>query len=166
MPTVTLSVQDEGGATLLAFGGGTLYLPQRRLHTWVYLGSESAMRQAVIDTGAPACVLPYRVWSRLDTRGDITWATDSPALFLTRAVAYTTVFGGRYPYRIGHVRLRFAYGSLAPREVLAICTDDPSVVTPPLLPLIVGLADVLHGRSLLLQVSTDGQQWTATLSEP
>jgi len=51
--------------------------------------------------------------------------------------------------------------------VLVICTDDPAVAPPHLsLPPIIGLADVLNGRSLLLQVSADGQQWTATLSEP
>jgi hypothetical protein len=167
VPSVALSAQDTGGATLLALAGGTVYLPQHRLRTWVYLGGEGAMRQAVVDTGAPACILPQRVWSRLAVRGDITWATDSPAFFPTGAIAHTTVSGGQYPYRLGRVRLRFAYGSLAPRDVLVICTDDPAVAPPHLsLPPIIGLADVLNGRSLLLQVSADGQQWTATLSEP
>ena len=148
MPSVALDVQDDGGATLLALGGGTIYLPQRRLHTWVYLGGEYAMRQAVIDTGAPACILPQRVWSRLDSRGDIVWETGSPARFPAGTIAHTTVFGGRYPYRIGRVRLRFAYGPLAPRDVTVICTDDPRTALPHLqLPLLLGLADVIHGRT-------------------
>ena len=126
------------------------------------------MRQAVVDTGAPACVLPQRIWTRLDVRGEIAWETGAPARFAgSGTVARTTVFGGSYRYRLGRVRLAFSYGQLTPREVLVICTDDPPVVPPQLpLPLIVGLADVMNGRSLLLQVSDDGQRWSAVLSEP
>ena len=68
-------------------------------------------------------------------------------------------------YRLGRVRLEFCDGQLAPREVLAICTDDPLVVKNPL-PLLIGLADVMHGRTLLIDASADGQRWAATLSEP
>src|SRR3954447_20116660 len=71
MPHVALSAPDVGGVTFLASGGGTVYLPKRRLLAWVYLGSEPFMRQAVLDTGAPACTLPRRVWNALDTRGEV-----------------------------------------------------------------------------------------------
>ena len=81
-----------------------------------------------------------------------------------------TVFGGRYPFRLGRVRLELVdlgTGQLAPRDVTAICTDDPQTAPPHLqLPLIVGLADVMHGRTLQLEASADGRRWTATLSEP
>ncbi len=124
------------------------------------------MREAVIDTGAPACILPRRVWTALDARGDIAWLTEFPAHFAGSGnVAHTIVFGGQYRYRLGRVRLESCDGQLAPREVLAICTDDPLVVKNPL-PLLIGLANVMHGRTLLIEASDDGQRWSATLSEP
>ena len=130
------------------------------------------MRGAVIDTGAPGCILPQRVWATLDARGDVEWVTDFPArLAEEEKITFATVFGGSYQYRLGRVRLEFCDGQLAPREVLAICTDDPPVdpqASPPqpIFPLILGLADVMHGRTLLIEASADGQRWAATLSEP
>ncbi len=51
-----------------------------------------------------------------------------------------------------------------------ICTEDDPVATsdPPHLDrlLLIGLADVMHGRTLQLDASVDGQQWAATLTEP
>jgi hypothetical protein len=127
------------------------------------------MRQAVVDTGAPACILPSRIWNRLDSRGDITWISGAPMTVPVGGLPHITVFGGQYPFRLGRVRLELVdlVGRLAPRDVLVICTDDQQSVAPNLqLPLVVGLADVMNGRSLLLQVSADGQRWTAVLSEP
>ena len=104
----------------------------------------------------------------MDANGDIAWVTDFPSRYArSKKPAYHTVSNSRHQFRLGRVRLHFAYGQLAPREVLAICTDDRPVdpdADP--LPVLIGLADVMNGRSLLLQVSADGQQWAATLSEP
>lgn len=163
MPNFPLTVSDDGGAELAA-ASGTVYLPQYRLHAWVNFGTDPVMQWAVIDTGAPACTLPSRLWRRLDARGDITWVTGSPARFARSGrVAVTVVSGGSFTYRLGRVRLVFSYGALAPREVLAICTDDPPPVRVPLL---IGLADVMHGRTLTVEASADGRMWSATLGEP
>lgn len=115
-------------------------------------------------TGAPACVLPSRFWGPLAARGDITWVTGAPARFAASGrAAATAVAGSSFPYRLGRVRPAFSYSQLAPRAVLALCIDDPAHIRVPLL---VGLADVMHGRALHLDASPDGQHWTATLSEP
>lgn len=168
MPTFHLTVDDSGGAELLATAGGNIYLPQYRSAAWVNLGRDPVMQWAIIDTGAPACILPSRLWTPLAAHGDIAWLTDSPARFAgSGRVASTTMAGGSYTYRLGRVRLAFSYGNLAPREVLAICTDDPPTAPAHLrLPLVIGLADVMHGRTLRLEASADGQRWAATLSEP
>jgi hypothetical protein len=125
------------------------------------------MRQAVIDTGAPASILPSRVWSDLDRRGDISWISSANPV---GGPPHITVFGGRYPFRLGRIRLEIVNvgtGQLAPRDMTAICTDDPQIAPPHLqLPLILGLADVMHGRTLTVEASADGQQWMASLSEP
>lgn len=101
-----MTASDDGGAELATAAGGTVYLPQYRLHAWVNFGTDPVMQWAVIDTGAPACTLPARLWQRLDARGDITWVTGSPARFARSGrVATTTVAGGSFPYRLGRVRL-------------------------------------------------------------
>lgn len=168
MSTSHLTVDDTGGAELLASAGGTVYIPQYRLGAWVNLGSDPVMQWAIIDTGAPACVLPHRFWTPLAARGDITWVTGFPARFAASGrVAETTLAGSRYRYRLGRVRLVFSYGMLAPRDVVVLCTDDPPAALPNLRPpLLVGLADVMHGRTLQLEASADGRQWAATLTEP
>jgi hypothetical protein len=175
MPHVTIRSPDIGGVTLLTPTGGTVYLPQRRLLAWVYLGSEAQMRPAIVDTGAPACILPQRIWTALDDRGEIAWLTDTSAQLAkgknAGEPAHTIVAGGRHQYRLGRVRpslTDLGDGRLAPcDEVLALCTDDP--IVPPeedSLPLIIGLAEVLNGRSLLLQVSESGERWSALMNEP
>lgn len=166
MPRVSLNVRRDADVTIPA-PSGTVYLPQRRIYAWARFGSEYWMRQAVIDTGAPACILPWRVWTELDRLGDIAWiGSANPVGGLPRI----TVFGGSYPFRLGRVRLELVdlgTGQLAPRDVTVICTDDPQTAPPHLqLPLILGLADVMHGRTLQLEASADGRRWTATLSEP
>jgi hypothetical protein len=169
VPNVSLSVLANTGVTVLA-AGGTVHLPQRQICAWAYFGTERWMRQAVIDTGAPASILPFRIWDGLNQRGDIAWIGAAPPAVPAGGAPHVTVFGGRYPFWLGRVRLELVDsggGGLPARDVLAICTDDPQTVAPPLrLPLVVGLADVMNGRSLLLRVSADGQQWTAVLSEP
>jgi hypothetical protein len=125
------------------------------------------MRQVVIDTGAPASILPSRVWSDLDKRGDIMWVSGVNPIGGPPRI---TVFGGSYPFRLGRIRLEIVNagaGQLAARDVAVICTDDPQTAPPHFqLPLLLGLADVMHGRTLTVEASADGQQWMATLSEP
>jgi hypothetical protein len=170
MPHAPISCPDFGGVTLAALGDGTVYLPKRRLCAWVYLGSETAMRRAVIDTGAPACTLPQKVWRALGDK-KIDWLTESPARLAEGPrkgePAYNTIAGGRYTYRLGHVRLRFDSSPLEVRDLLAICLDDPP--RPPdqePIPILLGLAGLLHGRSLLLQASVGGDRWVGVVSEP
>jgi hypothetical protein len=128
------------------------------------------MRQAVIDTGAPACILPFRIWTALNTRGDIAWISGAPPSIPVGGLPHITVFGGHYSFWLGRVRLEpveLGSGRLAPREILTICTNDPVSAPAHLrLPLVLGLADVMNGRTLLVEASADGQQWTASLSEP
>lgn len=162
MPRIELTVQDRGGVTA-PLAGGPVYLPNREIRVWGYFGTEPVMRAAVLDTGAPACTLPARVWTALDRRHDITWLGPRVSGHSIK------VFGGSYPFRLGRVRLQLVdlASELAPRDVIAICTDDPQATASHLqLPLLVGLADVLHGRSLLVEASADGRTWTAALTEP
>ena len=83
-----------------------------------------------------------------------------------------TVLGGSYPFRLGRVRLEMVDlgdGHIPPREVMAICTEDLPPVSSASqisLPLIVGLGEVLNGRSLLLQVSEDGLRWLGMMNQP
>ncbi|MDY3556783.1 hypothetical protein R5W24_005956 [Gemmata sp. JC717] len=161
MPTVTISVEDVGGIGMPA-GGGTFYLPKRELRVWGYFGTELRMRRAVFDTGAPACVPPHRVWSRLALRGDITWISSGAT------GPFIRVFGGSYPFRLGRVRLKLIdlSNELTPSDVTAICTDDPQTAPAHLqLPILIGLADVMRGRVLRVEAAADGQVWSATLGE-
>jgi hypothetical protein len=174
VPQIRLRVQDEGGRTLPASGGRTAYLPQYRLRAWVRVGSELLPRHAIIDTGAPAGIFSYQVWSTFQTRGDITWVAHPPTETDRTALPRIDVHGGNYPFRLGRIRLELAdldKGRLTSRDAMVICTEDVPLTpsgSPPQLPrlLILGLVDVMNGRSLLLQASADGRQWTAVLSEP
>jgi hypothetical protein len=166
VPHVSLIVQHYADIAVPT-PSGPIYLPQRRICAFAYFGGERVMRQAVVDTGAPASILPWRLWSRLDARGDIAWISSTPP---AGGLPRITVFGGSYPFRLGRIRLEIVNvgaGQLAPRDGAVICTDDPQITPPHLqLPLILGLADVMHGRTLTVEASADGQQWTAGLSEP
>lgn len=163
---------DFSETVVLIDGGGVIRLPKRQIRAWAYFGSEPAIRQAVVDTGCPVCTLPKRVWEKLNDRGDITWLADPPAAVPATALTRTTILlGGRYPYRLGRVRLRIVDlgdGQLAPREVPVLCTEDDAARRPDSerVPLIVGLADALNGRALLLQVSEGGARWAAVITEP
>ena len=174
MSQVHLDVHDVGGKTLATPSGGTFYLRQPRVLAWVRFGREYAMRQVVVDTGAPACILSKQVWADYHARGEIAWVAHPPQAGDRDRLPRTNVHSGFYPYRLGRIRLELmdlGTGQLAPRDVLVICTEDVPLnpnSEPPELPrlLLIGLADVMHGRALLIEASADGQQWTATLSEP
>jgi hypothetical protein len=152
-----------------AAGGGAIRLPRRQIRAWAHFGTERVMRQAVVDTGCPICTLPKRIWEKLDRRGDVAWVADPPATVSAGGITHTTaLLGGRYPYRLGRIRLRIVDlgdGELAPRDVLTLCTEDPAVPPQDPLPLIIGLAEVMNGRSLLLQVSESGERWLALMTE-
>jgi hypothetical protein len=128
----------------------------------------------VIDTGAPACIFSKRVWHPFHLSGDVVWVTHAPADGDRDTLPRVDVHGGNYPFRLGRIRLQMVdlnNGQLTPRDVFVICTEDQPIQPdnePPELPrlLLVGLVEVLSGRTLLIQASADGQQWTATLSEP
>lgn len=151
-----------------------MYLPQHRLRIWVRLGRAYAARQAIVDTGAPACIFSKQVWDAFHARNDIVWVAHPPTDTDRTALPRVDVHGGNYPFRLGRIRLEpvnLTEGQLAPRDVLVICTEDEPVEPendPPELPrlLLVGLVEVMNGRSLQLQISADGLQRTALLSEP
>jgi hypothetical protein len=171
MPHATLTVQDEGGITVPAQSGGSVYLAKRRVRAWVRVGNEYSVRPAIIDTGAPACILPSRIWTSPPVQSAITWVAGAPDVVPAENLPRIPLLAERHPFRIGRVRLELVDlgdGSLTAREVLAICTEDvppPSNTNRELLPLIVGLGEGLNGRSLLLQVSEDGRHWSAMLHE-
>jgi len=125
------------------------------------------MRQAIVDTGCPVCTLPKRVWNKFNDRGDISWLAAPPATVSAAELTHTTVLlGGRYPYRVGRVRLRIVDmgdGQLSAIKVLALCTEDAETSE---VPLILGLAEILNGRSLLIQASESGERWAAVINEP
>lgn len=174
MPQIALKISDVGGRTLPASAGGTAYLPQHRLRSWVRLGGELLPREAVVDTGAPACIFSKRVWEKFHSRGAIVWVAHPPTEAGRATLPRVDVHGGNYPFRLGRIRLQLVdldKNQLAPRDVLVICTEDVPIGPgngPPELPrlVLVGLADVMHGRTLRVEASADGQRWAATLSEP
>ncbi len=174
MPTIHLTAGAAGGAELLATAGAYVHLPEFRLYVWVYLGGIGTMERAVFDTGASTCILPSRFWLPLHRRGAITWLTGDPAHFAgSGQAADIAVQGDRYPFRLGRVALELlgVGGSskmekLSSQDVLVICTYDlPSEPPAEQLPLVIGLADVVHGRTLQLEASSDGSRWAATLTE-
>src|SRR5436309_6700354 len=99
-------------------------------------------------------ILARRVWSEFHSRGDIAWVAHPPGTTEIGGLPRTTVLGTQYPFRLGRVRLElvdFGDGRLAAREVLVICTEDVPPIRPLPLPLVIGLAEVMNGRSLLVQ---------------
>lgn len=141
------------------------------MRDWVLIGNEPFTRQAVLDTGAPACVVPKRIWANLDVAGEVAWEAGAPADVPLAALPSITVLGGRHRFRLGRVRLELidlTGGRLAPRAVRAICTEDAVAVEPggpPQVPLLVELGDALRGRVLLVQTSEDGARTSATIQE-
>lgn len=172
MPAIRLYPQDDGGSTITGPPGAGEYLRQWRLRVWVRLGNEFQVRQAVLDTGAPACILSQQVWAPLHQRGQIEWVCNAPGLVAREQLPRLAVVRGRYPYRLGWLRLQpvdLGTGELSARPVVAICTEDGRTVPgdPESLPrlLVLGMAEVLNGRTLQLSVSADGKSWAGSLSE-
>lgn len=147
--------------------GPPLRLRTRQICAWVYFGSDEKLRQVVVDTGSPVCTLPKRFWEKLDDREDIIWVANPPATVPTDQLTNTTtLLGGQYRFRVGRVRVRVADmgdGQLAAREVLAFCIEDGGSRD---LPILLGLAEVLDGRALLLQVSDGGGRCAGVINEP
>lgn len=173
MPEIRLYPQDDGGSTITGPPGAGVYLPQWRLRVWVRLGSEFQVRQAVLDTGAPACILSQQVWAPLHRRGQIEWVCNAPELVPREQLPRLAVVHGRYPYRLGRLRLQpvdLGTGELSARPAVAICTEDertaPSDPEPLPRLLVPGMGEVLNGRTLQLSVSPDGKRWGGSLSEP
>jgi hypothetical protein len=170
VPTVRLTVQADSELAVPG-PGGPVVLAEPRVRVWALIGNEPFTRQAVFDTGAPACVLPKRIWAQLDVAGEVMWEAGAPADVPLAALPTITVLGGRHRFRLGRVRLELidlSGGRLAPLAVRAICTEDAGVVAPggsPQVPLLVGLGDALRGRVLLVQTSEDGARTSATIQE-
>jgi hypothetical protein len=172
MPQVRLTPQDDGGVHLDDGRSPAVYLPQLRLRLWVKVGTEYRIRQAVLDTGAPAAVFSRAVWEPLAARGEIEWVCHAPGGDDRPLLPRTAVLRGRYPFRLGRVTIQpvdLNAGELRPAPLLVQCTeDDPrAAADPEPLPrlLILGMSGFLNGRSLAVAASPDGATWTATLSE-
>lgn len=169
MSEIRLYPQDDGGLTIPNASGPSVYLPQFRLRAWVRLAGEYAQRQAVVDTGAPACILTKPIWLPLHQRGRITWLGDSPDV-PGKGLPEVLILQGRYPFRLGRITVELVdldKGRLAPVSALVQCIEDhtdPAATPLPRL-LILGLADLLLGRTLTLTASTDGRSWTGAISE-
>ena len=147
--------------------GPPLRLRTRQIHAWVQFGRDNTLHQTVVDTGSPVCTLPRRFWDKLDDRDDMIWVANPPATVpADQLTNTTTLLGGQYRFRVGRVRVRIndmGDGQLAAREVLAFCLEDGGSGE---VPLILGLAEILNGRALLLQVSDGGARWAGVINEP
>jgi hypothetical protein len=169
MPIIPLTPQDDGWVTIANSSGSPVYLPQRRIRGWVRLATQVAAQQAIIDTGAPACFLSKSIWSRLHAQNQVTWVSHSPGLTSVGSLPNTNFLGRRTPYRPGRVvfkpvDIHCRGRELSPRAVLTICLEDEP--NPVQHRIIIGLVEVLDGRTLQIQVSEDGQRWVALMAEP
>jgi hypothetical protein len=172
MPRVTLSPQDDGGITIANPSGGMIYLPQHRLRVWVRVGGEYACRQAVLDTGTPACILSKKVWQELENAKRIEWICHPPSADGQHPLPTTTILGGRYPFRLGRIALQlldFLGGELPEVTVRMLCLEDAPGQPPDQQTLsgwlLLGLEGVLNGRTLTVSASADGSAWAASLAE-
>jgi hypothetical protein len=172
MPQVRLLPQGDGGLRLNDGRAPEVYLPSYRLRMWVLLGTDPFPHQAVVDTGAPAAIFPYSVWSKLADRGDITWVRHPPGTTARRNLPRTILLGGSYPFRLGRVVVKpvdFAGGELRPTPVPVQCLEDtlesPADPKPLTGFLVLGLNGRLHGRTLTVSASADGAAWAAALAE-
>lgn len=150
--------------------GGSADLPTRRIRGWVRLGRAVALRQAVFDTGAPVSMLSRAVWTELHARQLIDWASHPPGRGPLEPLPTMKVMGRVLPYRVGRIAVHLvdldARGrELSGKPTTVLCTeDDPP--TPGPYRIVIGLAGALNGRSLLIQVSEDGERWVASVAEP
>lgn len=172
MPAVRLLPQDEGGLRLNDGRGGAVYLPAYRLRMWVTLGTDHAVRQAVVDTGAPAAVFPNYVWSGLARRGDIEWVAHPPDTSPRRDLPRVVILGGRYPFRLGRglvTPVEITGAVLGPTPVFVQCLEDtretPADPEPITRLFVLGLGGLLHGRTLTVSAAADGGAWAAALAE-
>ena len=150
MPTVHLTFQADSERAVPGTSGPVV-LAEPRVRVWVQFGTEPFTRQAVLDTGAPACIVPKRIWAALDVAGEVVWEAGAPATAPLAALPTITVLGGQHRFRLGRVRLELidlGGGRLTPRAVRAICTEDAAAVAPggpPQVPLLVGWATHFAG---------------------
>ncbi len=172
MPQIQLYPQDDGGPTLATASGTGIYLPLYRLRVWARLGGEFAQRQAILDTGAPLCILSKQVWAPLHDRGSIEWLCHPPGPDAGESLPRIAVLHGIYPFRLGRLPVQLVdlgTGLLPPTTAMVQCTEDERPDAPGARPLphllILGMAGLLNGRKLTLTASRDGPVWSGTLSE-
>lgn len=168
MPEIRLYPQDDGGLTIPSATGNAIYLPQFRLRAWVRIGGEYALRQAILDTGAPASIFTKHIWLPLHQSGRIEWLGEPPNPADHTVLPKVILLRGQYPFRLGRVTVELAdldSGSLRPVRILVQCVEDQPEREPLPRLLILGVADLLHGRTLTLRASADGAAWRGTISE-
>lgn len=168
MPVVSLFPQDEGPLAFAKPDGSQLLVPKHRLRPWVKLGSDYQSRQAVFDTGAPCTLLSKRAWVKLAARGEVNWVLHAPNETADRDLPKTELLGAPRQYRIGRVRVSLVDGN---RDcdlgfVLALCLTTDSVAGAVSASVILGMCEVLNGRTVLVQASPDGAKWSAALMQP
>jgi hypothetical protein len=168
VPIVELVAQNDAEIEIAIPGASPLALPVRRLRAWVYLADEPFMRQAVIDTGAPYCIFTRRLWTDFHKRGQVDWVAHSPATTtLLTDLPKTYILNGEHRFRVGRIRIRLTETNpnspvIDIGSVLALCLEDDEldrIRTG----LILGLAGILNGCTLVLQASGTGDRWSAIL---
>ena len=167
MPIVKLVAQNDAEVEIAIPNAPPLVLPIRRLRAWLYLGEEILIRQAVIDTGAPYCILTKRLWMDLHKSGQVDWVACSPATTPLASLPKAHILGSEHRFRVGRVRIRLTETTPASPvidlgPVLAQCLEDDDLDRTRT-GLILGLGGILNGRTLILQVSEGGDRWSAIL---
>jgi hypothetical protein len=171
VPAVNFSVQNDGEVVIPVSGGAPLVLTKRRIRTWVLVGNETMLRQAIVDTGAPYCMMTKRLWTELDRRGQINWMAFPPSTAPLASLPMTELLGGRHPFRVGRLRIRLT--ELAPNSpiidagsVLALCVENDVIADIVNSGVILGLGGMLNGRTMIVQASETGDRWSAVLLQP
>ncbi|MCU0702920.1 MAG: hypothetical protein MUF18_02900 [Fimbriiglobus sp.] len=131
--------------------GAVESLTNDRLYCTVFAGGDPADQRAIVDTGAPSTIFPYRVWRRF--AGQIEWLNFASGASMRRG----TIAGKEYHFRLGRVSVRLAgrteEPTLAPVLVVAQFeqfdpskTDNERLTEP-----VVGLQfGPLEGRYLIV----------------
>jgi hypothetical protein len=96
VPTLRLSVTNQGMLPLALPAGGTLQVPRIRFHCLARLPQFTMPRDGIIDTGAPLSCFPFSLWGRFHLGTDYEWLPFEPGF--TPPVGQ--MVGWRYTFRM------------------------------------------------------------------
>ncbi len=159
MPRVRLQIKpatDRPSRSFIERDGHILPLHEFRLTTRIRLGMppgrgvpdrRSAMKEAIVDTGAPISIFPRSVWlgfaNEIEKLSLLGLGSESPVIALG---------GSRFPFRLGRIVITVYDGEsryLSATPILALFVDEPLGSRPP--PVLLGLwRGVLEGRRLVM----------------